>query len=127
MRHVRLVRYIKQKKKLSYDGDVVYYKIDFKYKEKKVKLYEGYDDGEFSFKEIIDDYVEQTDEELKDYTKPHMEIIKKNKEYFLKPADENEKIEWCNNPYDNSNTDDNNKANEKGAYVGFNSCNTNQS
>jgi hypothetical protein len=114
-----MIRYIKQKNKLTYsaDGDGIYYKIDAKYKQKKVKLY---DDSDEDFKEIIDDYVEQTDEELKDYTKPHMEIIKKNNEYFLKPTDE--KYVWCNNPYDDDDclTDDVNKAKQKGAFVGFN-------
>lgn len=118
-----MVSYIKQKKKLiKTDEDGICYKIEAKYKQKKVKLYDYNDED---FKEIIDDIVETKiiemigKYELNEYIIPTMRIIKRNDEYFIKPTDYN--YEWCNNPYDDGSENHKrvNKAKERGAYVGF--------
>ena len=116
-----MVRYIKQKKKLTYEGHGICYKFDAKYKQKKVKLYDYSDED---FKEIIDKIVEDKLIEMigkvNEYKIPTMRIRKRNDEYFIEPADE--KYEWCNNPYDDKseNNEEENRAKERGAFVGFN-------
>jgi len=110
------VRYIKQRRKLSYREGGMYYKIEPKYKIKKVKLY----DNTERFKRVIDELIELIGE-VKDYTIPHMRIRKRNDEYFIELVDV-EAI-WCNNPYDDNsenNDDENNRAKAKGAFVSFN-------
>lgn len=112
-----LVRYIKQRRKLSYGEGGMYYNIEPKYKIKKVKLY----DNTESFKRVIDELIELIGE-VKDYTIPPMRIRKRNDEYFLEPA-EDEKVIWCNNPYDDNrenNDDENIREKVKGVFVSFN-------
>ena len=114
------VRYIKQKRKLSYKEGGMYYKFEPKYKIKKVKLYPNC----INLKEIIDEIIERIGED-KCYRIPAFEITKKNDECFIGPAEED--IIWCNNPYDdkglckcgNCDDDDEDRKNEKGAFVGF--------
>jgi len=117
------VRYIKQKRKLTHREGGMYYKIEPKYKIKKVKLYPNC----INLKDIIDEIIEGMSKD-KTFRIPTFEIIKKNGEYFIRPADED--IIWCNNPYDDKglckcgncdddDDDDDERAKEKGAFIGF--------
>jgi len=118
------VRYIKQKRKLTYREGGLYYRIEPKYKIKKVKLYPNC----INLKDVIDDIIERMGED-KTFRIPTFEITKKNGEYFIRPADED--IIWCNNPYDDKglckcgncddddDDDDDERAKEKGAFIGF--------
>lgn len=117
------VRYIKQKRKLTYSGGGLFYEIEPKYKLKKVKVL----DGEEMMKTLIDEMIEMINEN-KEHKIPPLNISKKNGEYYFEFAVN--PIIWCNNPYTKTKCDCGNcesdddeceegRAKQRGCYVGF--------
>ena len=115
------VRYIKQKRKLTYGDGGLFYKIDPSYKVKNVKI----PDGDEELKNLIDELIEVI-KDNKSYKIPPIDIISKNGEnYFTLSVNP---VLWCNNPYAKANCDcgncesddeDDDRAKQKGAYIGF--------
>jgi len=117
------VRYIKQKRKLTYGDGGLFYKIDPSYKVKNVKI----PDGDEELKNLIDELIEVI-KDNKSYKIPPIDIRKKNGEnYFTFSANP---ILWCNNPYqkkancecgncESDDDEDDDRAKQKGAFIGF--------
>jgi len=117
---IYVVRYIKQKPILSYDGDGdLYYKFSTKYKIRKVKL----NNNRISFKEMIDGLVREFRSGVS-YSIPHLDIIKKDGEYFLENRDF-ELLNWYNNPHINNcrclncENGDDDKSKERGVFINY--------
>lgn len=121
------VRYIKQKRKLTYlDGVGLIYKIEPTYKVKNVKIPDG-DDG---LKRVIDELIEIV-KNNKVYKIPNIDIRNINGEYYFDLSIN--PVLWCNNPYQRKwgcgdcNSDDDEESecendkreNKKGTFVGF--------
>jgi len=126
-----LITYIKQEHKLTSDDDGIYYKIEHKYKQKKVRLF---DDNDEDFKKTIDEFIDNKFLNMIDLFNelkiPSMKIIKLDNQYWLKP-DDNERRVWLHNPYyknenenneDNENENNEDDDNKKGMFLKFNDC-----
>tara|TARA_R100001198_G_scaffold88980_2_gene65118 strand:+ start:82 stop:615 length:534 start_codon:yes stop_codon:yes gene_type:complete len=120
------VRYIKQKRKLTYgDGGGLFYKIEPIYKVKNVKI----PDGDEGLKTFIDELIELI-KDKKMYKIPPIDVCKIKGEYYFSFCPN--PVLWCNNPYQqkcnckdcNSDDDDEDecedeRAKEKGCFIGF--------